>query len=169
MAKDSAHRRWQVRVLAGLFASLLTLSGLALLAVAPAQAAAPIQRWSQADTSGERWAISLFEQLDPDFEPGWRLRLNALGLDLRLDHQRPMEVQGATGTHWQLANRIEEEVPAGEAAIPAGSAQFDLVGLVPRPSNALPLRISIPLQDAPDRDLMLSPEIVAAISTAGEG
>lgn len=167
MAKESTHRRWQVRLLAGLCAALLTLSGLAL--ASPAQATAPIQRWSSADTSGHRWGISLFEQPDPDVAAGWRLRLNALDLDRQVDHQRPMEVHDAMGSRWQLANHSEEQVPAGDAAIPAGSAQFDLAGLVPRPSNALPLRISIPLQDAADQDLMLSPEIVAALSTAGEG
>jgi hypothetical protein len=86
-----------------------------------------------------------------------------------VDHQRPLLLSDGLGGAWELPNRSEELVRQGEELIPESSAQFDLAGLVPRPSNALPLRISLPLQGAADQGLMLSPEPVAALSTLTPG
>lgn len=161
-------RRWRARLLGVLVALLLAVPVLVL--AMPAQAAAEIQRWSLADTNGDGWAISLFEQPDPDFPGGWRLRLTALALGEHLDHQRSLELQDTQGSHWQLANHSEEQVPAGDPAVPASSAQFDLAGLQPRPSAIFPLRLAIPLENGSDQALMLSPEIVEAIGLkAGQG
>ncbi|APD49173.1 hypothetical protein BM449_01210 [Synechococcus sp. SynAce01] len=148
----------------------LLLAAPVLAFAVPVQAAAEIQRWSLADTNGDGWAISLFEQPDPDFPKGWRLRLTALALGEQLDHQRGLELEDSQGSHWQLANHSEEQVPAGDPAVPASSAQFDLARLQPRPSAILPLRLAIPLQNGTDQALMLSPEIVEAIGLkAGQG
>ena len=69
------------------------------------------------------------------------------------------------GNHWDLPNRSREMVPAGETVIPDGSAQFDLAELMPRPSSALPLRLLVPMQGGADRELVLIPDMIAAIST----
>lgn len=160
--RRSWRRCWQTLLMVRLVAFLLIL-GLGI--APPAQAAADIQRWSQGDTSGDRWLVSLFEQPDPDFEAGWRLRLNGLGPDQHPDHGRSVAIEDTMGNHWELPNRSQEMVPAGETAIPDGSAQFDLAELMPRPSSALPLRLLVPMQGGADRELVLIPDMIAAIST----
>jgi hypothetical protein len=47
------------------------------------------------------------------------------------------------GQRWTLGNRSEEIVPPDGTPIPAGSAQFDLDALTPRPSDALPLQLTL--------------------------
>ena len=44
---------------------------------------------------------------------------------------------------WSLPNRSEELVQKGGSPIPPGSAQFDLDALMPRPSEALPLHLTV--------------------------
>jgi hypothetical protein len=134
-----------------------------LLLFGPAPAAEAAQRWTVTDQAGHRWTLTLFEQPDPDFPPGWRLRLNALTADVAIDHDRPLRLRDGMGGTWQLANRSVELVPAGAALIPAGSAQFDAVGLEPRPSEALPLGMVLPLADGTEASLTLGAEIVPVL------
>ncbi len=125
---------------------VLTLALLALaLALAPLPALADLSgHWSLDDGSGHRLGAILFEQPDPDFPPGLRLRLNAQSPGLTLDHHRPVVLGDGQGQQWQLANRSEELVPIGTTSLPAGSAQFDLASLRAFPGVALSLRLSVP-------------------------
>jgi hypothetical protein len=54
-------------------------------------------------------------------------------------------------------NKSEEIVPPDGTPIPAGSAQFDLDALTPRPSDALPLRLTLTNSGGPLR-IDLTPE-----------
>jgi hypothetical protein len=67
------------------------------------------------------------------------------------------------GGAWELANRSEELVARGEGTLPAGSAQFDATDLDPRPPDALPLGLTLPLADGTAAMLTLGPEVVAAL------
>jgi hypothetical protein len=126
--------RWrQGRV--GLLAVLLA----SLVLVAPAAA---VDSWPLSDEAGHRFQASIFEQPFSEYPSGWRLRLNALEADLVLDHTDALQVSDAMGQRWTLSNRSEEIVPPDGTPIPAGSAQFDLDALTPRPSDALPLRFT---------------------------
>jgi len=122
-----------------------------------------IQLWSVSDTLGHGWGLSLFGQPDPDFAPGWRLRLNARTPGLSLDHQRPLVIGDGLGGSWELANCSVELVARGEGTLPAGSAQFDATDLDPRPRDALPLRLTLPLADGTTATVTLGPEVVAAL------
>jgi len=128
-------RRWH-QGLAGLLAGLLA----SLVLVAPAAA---VESWPLSDEAGHRFQASVFEQPFPEHPSGWRLRLNALEADLVLDHTYALQVSDAMGQRWTLGNRSEEIVPPDGTPIPAGSAQFDLDALTPRPSDALPLQLTL--------------------------
>jgi hypothetical protein len=110
-------------------------------------AAPAIQQWSVSDGLGHGWGLSLFEQPDPDFAPGWRLRLNARTPGVSLDHQRPLMIGDGLGGAWKLANHSEELVARGEGTLPAGSGQFDATDPDPRPRDVLPLQLTLPLAD----------------------
>jgi hypothetical protein len=142
---------------------LLLTTLLVLGSAASASAASAIQRWSVSDALGHGWSLSLFEQPDPDFAPGWRLRLNARSPGLTLDHERPLAIGDGLGGSWELANRSEELVARGQRIVPAGSAQFDAMDLDPRPRDALPLRLTLPLADGTAAVLTLGPEVVGAL------
>ena len=128
-------RRWR-QGLAGLLAVLLA----SLVLVAPAAA---VESWPLSDEAGHRFQASVFEQPFPEYPSGWRLRLNALEADLVLDHTDALQVSDAMGQRWSLGNRSKEIVPPDGTPIPAGSAQFDLDALTPRPSDALPLQLTL--------------------------
>jgi hypothetical protein len=141
--------RWR-QGLAGLLAVLLA----SLVLVAPAAA---VDSWPLSDEAGHRFQASVFEQPFPEYPSGWRLRLNALEADLVLDHTDALQVSDAMGQRWTLGNRSEEIVPPDGTPIPAGSAQFDLDALTPRPSDALPLRFTLTSSAGPLR-IDLNPE-----------
>ena len=141
--------RWR-QGLAGLLAVLLA----SLVLVAPAAA---VDSWPLSDEAGHRFQASVFEQPFPEYPSGWRLRLNALEADLALDHTDALQVSDAMGQRWTLGNRSEEIVPPDGTPIPAGSAQFDLDALTPRPSDALPLRLTLTSSGGPLR-IDLTPE-----------
>jgi hypothetical protein len=141
--------RWR-QGLAGLLAVLLA----SLVLVAPAAA---VDSWPLSDEAGHRFQASVFEQPFPEYPSGWRLRLNALEADLVLDHTDALQVSDAMGQRWPLGNRSEEIVPPDGTPIPAGSAQFDLDALTPRPSDALPLRLTLTSSAGPLR-IDLNPE-----------
>jgi hypothetical protein len=142
-------RRWR-QGLAGLLAVLLA----SLVLVAPAAA---VDSWPLSDEAGHRFQASVFEQPFPEYSSGWRLRLNALEADLVLDHTDALQVSDAMGQRWTLGNRSEEIVPPDGTPIPAGSAQFDLDALAPRPSDALPLQLTLTSSAGPLR-IDLNPE-----------
>lgn len=104
--------------------------------VAPAVA---VDSWALSDEDGHRFQASVFEQPFPEYNSGWRLRLNALGAGIELDHDDARQVSDAMGQGWTLVNRSEEIVPPDGTPIPASSVQFDLDALYTRPSEALPL------------------------------
>ncbi len=114
---------------------------LVLLMGAPPALAA--QSWSLNDGAGHRLNARVFEQPFPEYPSGLRLRLNALETGTRLDHQEELVLSDSLGQEWSLPNRSEELVEKGRGPIPAGSAQFDLDALMPRPSEALPLHLTV--------------------------
>jgi hypothetical protein len=129
-----------------------------------ARAAADPQRWSLTDSSGHLWGLSLFEQPDPAYPAGWRLRLTARSPGQTVDHQRPLLLSDGLGGAWTLPNRSEELVRSGEEVIPEASAQFDAHALDPRPSEVLPLQLAVPTDDREGAALvMLQPEVVQAL------
>ena len=144
---------------------LLAPALLALLALPlPAQAAAAPQHWTITDDSGQLWGLNLFEQPDPAYPAGWRLRLTGRSPGQTLDHRRPLLLSDGLGGAWSLPNRSEELVRLAEEQIPAASAQFDAQSLEPRPSEVLPLRLELPTDG---RDgvalLVLQSEVVLAL------
>ena len=153
------HRpNWRPVVAAVLLA--LTLMVLPL----QAQAAVEPQRWSLTDASGHLWGLSLFEQPDPAYPAGWRLRLTARSPGQVVDHQRPLLLSDGLGGAWTLPNRSQELVRQGEEVIPESSAQFDVHGLDPRPSEVLPLQLELPTNKRGGTTLvMLQPEVVQAL------
>jgi hypothetical protein len=129
-----------------------------------AQAAADPQRWSLTDSSGHLWGLTLFEQPDPAYPAGWRLRLTARSAGQMVDHQRPLLLSDGLGGAWTLPNRSEELVRQGEELIPQSSAQFDVHALDPRPSDVLPLQLEVPTDNQEGEILvMLQPEVVQAL------
>lgn len=102
------------------------------------------ERWA-----GHRFQASVFEQPFPEYNSGWRLRLNALGAGIELDHDDALQVSDTMGQHWTLVNRSEEILLQDGTPIPAGSAQFDL--------DALPLRLTLTSSTGPLR-IDLTPE-----------
>ena len=141
------------------------LALLALLALPlPVQAATAPQHWTITDASGQLWGLNLFEQPDPAYPAGWRLRLTGRSPGQTLDHRRPLLLSDGLGGAWSLPNRSEELVRLAEEQIPAASAQFDAQSLEPRPSEVLPLRLELPTDG---RDgvalLVLQSEVVLAL------
>ncbi len=147
-------------VLALLLCLLFGLSG------ATAQALEDSTRWTLADQGGDRWGLVLLQQADIAYPPGWRLRLNALGGQPPLDHQRPLRLKDGQGGAWQLANRSRELVPEGAVPLPPASAQFDIEGLEPAPKGFLPLRLQVPLASdvpGPVAEITLGAQVVEAL------
>ncbi len=100
--------------------------------------------------SGLPWSLTLLEQGDPAYPPGLQLR-------------------DGLGGAWELENRSGELVPAGETALPDGSAQFDLPVLEPQLRAELPLVVIVPLASGDSTRLMASPAAVASLHEAGSG
>ncbi|MDM7938217.1 MAG: DUF3122 domain-containing protein [Cyanobium sp. CZS 48M] len=159
------------RLLGAGLALLLTLL-LALGLPAPAPAAELIGSWRVVDDAGHSWGLSLFEQPDPAYPTGWRLRLTAHVPGVAADHGRPLRLGDGLGGAWSLANRSNELVPPGDAdggvPVPAGSAQFDAAGLDPRPSAVAPLRLELPLADGESIGLTLGGDVVPALRALPE-
>ncbi|MCP9860200.1 MULTISPECIES: DUF3122 domain-containing protein [unclassified Cyanobium] len=151
-------RLWSTRLLPLLLGLLL------LLTLAPGLARADdAQRWSLRDQDDNRWSLRIFAQPDPAYPSGDRLRLSALTPGIAVDHTRPLLISDGTGGAWTLANRSEELVPPDGGALPEGSAQFDIADLLPRPSGALPLALSLPLAGEASVLLVLGPEETEAL------
>ena len=134
-----------------------------LLCPRPCWAEAEVRHWGLRDLSSHAWGLVLFRQSEGADPSVWRLRLTLRSPGLLLSHRSPLLLDDGLGHHWQLRNRSDELAPQADAALPAQSAQFDLDGLLPRPSGALPLHLRVPLEDGVV-DLMLGAEPVAALS-----
>lgn len=155
----------------------LLLGLLLVLTLAPGLArAAEGARWSVRDQDDNRWSLRIFAQPDPAYPSGDRLRLSALTPGIAVDHARPLLISDGTGGAWTLANRSEELVAPGGGALPEGSAQFDMADLLPRPSEALPLALTLPLSGEASALLVLGPAETEALhglrnpaATAQEG
>ncbi|MCT0212457.1 DUF3122 domain-containing protein [Synechococcus sp. CS-1327] len=168
-SSPGAHARsfaeaWRLHrpLLKPLFAAVLLV--LALLLPLQAQAGADPQRWTLTDSSGHLWGLNLFEQPDPAYPAGWRLRLTARSPGQEVDHQKPLQLSDGLGSSWLLPNRSEELVQQGEAVIPLSSAQFDIGALDPRPSDVLPLQLELPIANQAASALVaLQPELVQAL------
>lgn len=157
---------WAMRISAHCSRALFGVCLVLVLALgwsAPAAATEVMGSWRVVDDAGRGWGLSLFEQPDPAFPAGWRLRLNAHAPGVAADHGRPLRLRDDLGGVWMLENRSEEMVPPGAAAIPAGSAQFDAAGLDPRPSAVAPLRLELPLGDGDTTGLTLGNTVVLAL------
>ncbi len=135
--------------------------GLALADTAP-------QRWTLTDQGGQTWSLTLFAQPDPAYPSGDRLRLNALAPGVAVDHGRPLRISDGLGQEWNLTNRSEELVAPGAGALPPGSAQFDAAGLQPPPSEALPLRLAVPLAGGEEALVPLGPQPTLALHGLSE-
>ncbi len=138
------------------------LPGQLLLAPAAGWALDP-QRWTLQDQSGLSWSLTLLDQLDPSYPGGLRLRLTDRSGVQHLDHRLPLQLRDGLGGRWELDNRSAELVPAGEAELPEGSAQFDLPPLEPRLRSELPLLLVVPLASGDPAELMAPPAAVAAL------
>lgn len=134
-----------------------------LLMPTPAWASTDPQRWNLTDQAGHSWGLTLFEQPDPAYPRGLRLRLNVRAPGVEVDHDRPLSFRDTLDGVWTLPNRSGELVPPGQEPIPAGSAQFDAESLLPRPSDVLPLRLAVPLGDGSEATLTLGPDVVTAL------
>ncbi len=145
-------------------AALAALLLVLLLTVAPGLARADEgQRWSLRDRDDNRWSLRVFAQPDPAYPSGERLRLSALTPGIAVDHSRPLRLSDGVGGSWTLANRSEELVAVGAGPLPESSAQFDMADLLPRPSDALPLVLSLPLAGDASAELVLGPEETQAL------
>lgn len=100
--------------------------------------------WSLSDGAGHRLNATVFEQPFPEYPSGLRIRFNALDAKTKLDHHQQLLLSDSMGQEWSLPNRSEEIVQKDGSPIPPGSAQFDLDSLMPRPSEALPLHLTVP-------------------------
>lgn len=125
------------------------------------------QRWSLADGQGQRWAVTLFNQPDPAYPEGPRLRVTALAPAAQPgqgpSHTAPLVLRDVFSGSWSLPNVSEELVPPDAAEIPAASAQFGLDGLSGSPRDAGPLRLEIPLAGGATATLVLGPAHTAAL------
>jgi len=124
------------------------------------------ESWSLNDGAGHRLAAKVFEQPFAEYPSGLRLRLNAVDGQTRLDHTRELVLSDSLGQEWSLPNRSEELVQKGVSAGPAGSAQFDLDALMPRPSEALPLHLTVPTS-AGEIGFDLTPEQAMTLHAMG--
>ncbi len=148
------------RLLARLVPLLLVVVLLLALAPGVARADDEGQRWSLRDQDDNRWSLRIFDQPDPAYPSGERLRLSALTPGIAVDHEKPLLISDGMGGSWTLANRSEELVPADQEEppeLPEGSAQFDMASLIPRPSDAVPLQLSLPLAEDGTALLVLGP------------
>jgi hypothetical protein len=102
------------------------------------------ESWSLSDGAGHRLNAMVFEQPFSEYPSGLRIRLNALDAKTKLDHGQQLVLSDSMGQEWSLPNRSEELVQQGGSPIPPRSAQFDLEALMPRPSEALPLHLTVP-------------------------
>jgi hypothetical protein len=88
----------------------------------PAWADTPVS-WNLVDADGQRLAALLFEQSDPAYPPGLRLRLNARSPGLAFDHQRPLQLMdsrgGSTVSSTAAQNWCPRERPAGRMDQPS--------------------------------------------------
>ena len=134
-----------------------------LLSARPGWAQAEALHWGLQDSAGRGWGLVLFSPADAADPSAWRLRLTLRTPGLALSHHSPLLLDDGAGHHWQLANCSDELVAASGALLPVQSAQFDLGGLLPRPSGALPLHLQVPLDEGV-AELMVGAEPVAALS-----
>ncbi len=112
---------------------------------APAAATEVIGRWRVVDDAGHGWGLSLFEQPDPAFPAGWRLRLNAHVPGVAADHERPLRLRDGLGGAWSLANCSEELVPPGERQrCPPARPSSMSPASIPGPAPWLPCGWSCP-------------------------
>jgi hypothetical protein len=138
-----------------------------VLLLAPASAwGLEAQRWLLQDQAGHTWSLTLLEQADPAYPAGLRLRLTDQSGTQQLDHRQRLRLRDALGGAWELDNRSQELVPAGETLLPAASAQFDLSGLEPRPRAELPLALDVPLAGGDSARLVAGAAVVAALHGA---
>ena len=157
--------RWSW-LLGGLFGLLLAGVLVAGLVLIPQHPGLEAQPWVLRDQAGRVWSLTLLEQGDPAYPAGRRLRLTDRSGTQQLDHDRPLQLREGMGGAWELANYSNELVPAGEEVLPAGSAQFDLAGLEPRPRAELPLVLEVPLIAGDTARLMAGAAAVAALHGA---
>lgn len=155
---------WQLGGLFGLLLAGVLVAGLVLIPGAAQGLEA--QPWVLRDQAGRVWSLTLLEQGDTAYPAGRRLRLTDRSGTQQLDHDRPLQLRDGMGGAWELANYSNELVPAGEEALPAGSAQFDLAGLEPRPRAELPLALEVPLTAGDTARLMAGAAAVAALHGA---
>jgi hypothetical protein len=134
-----------------------------LLGALPVLAA---ESWSLSDGAGHRLNAKVFEQPFPEYPSGLRIRLNALDAKTTLDHRAQLVLSDSMGQEWSLPNRSEEIVPQDGSSVPAGSSQFDLDALMPRPSEALPLHLTVPTSEGA-LDFDLTPEQAMALHGMG--
>ncbi|MCP9848519.1 DUF3122 domain-containing protein [Cyanobium sp. Morenito 9A2] len=161
----SARRR---RPRLGALLSGVLLALVVLLQAAPAWAAVP-QRWTIADSHGDRWQLLLVEPFDPAAAGDGRLRLNGLSPGAQTDHAAALQLSDAMGGQWPLGNRSAERVPSGAPVLPPGSAQFDLGRPEPGPSAFLPLQLRLTMADGSIRRLPMAPGCVRALSDLWAG
>ena len=154
---------WRLRLL---LVVLLTLLSSVLVMAPGAARALEAQHWFLRDQAGRPWTLTLLEQGDPAYPVGLRLRLTDRSGSQQLDHNRPLLLRDGMGGAWVLANRSQELVPAGEETLPAGSAQFDLAGLEPRPRAELPLALDVPLAAGDPAQLVAGAAAVLALHGA---
>lgn len=149
------------------FCSAVLALLLAVLHLVPGAALAlESHRWTLEDRAGRPWSLTLLQQEDPSYPGGLRLRLTDRSGGERLDHSLPLKLLDGLGGSWELENRSAELVPAGAAALPDGTAQFDLPRLEPQPRSELPLLLLVPLSSGDQAELMASPGAVAALHHA---
>lgn len=145
----------------------LVLLLIAVLAAPAGAFALEARSWLLKDQAGRSWSLTLLEQADPDYPGGLRLRLTDRSGSQPLDHSRTLRLSDGLGGVWDLGNRSAELVPAGSDTLPAGSAQFDLAGLEPRPRAEMPLLLEVPLESGGAAELLAGPDPVAALHNAG--
>ena len=153
----------------GLWPALLALAVGVMLLAPGAALALETEGWTLQDQASRPWSLTLLEQGDPAYPPGLRLRLTDRSNSQRLDHGRPLQLRDGLGGAWELENRSGELVPAGETALPDGSAQFDLPVLEPQLRAEVPLVVIVPLASGDSTRLMASPAAVASLHEAGSG
>jgi hypothetical protein len=79
---------------------------------APAHAQLP-QGWTLQDEAGRSWSLTLFEQADPVFPGGLRLRFTARS------GSKPPRLRDGLGAAWELASRSDSWLPR-HVGSPAG-------------------------------------------------